>query len=137
MVQTKEEKSARRKARREKRKDASNNLAPKVAVNPLAEQDEVQPVKARRPYSGFQGTLFEKFTDESNNNAECYRIYTDRLNVLGVVEYDHNAKDWFIFITRFPMDWDHSARFPSLDLAMRCLYEHYRPLVTKDLGATA
>ena len=133
MVQTKEEKSARRKARREKRKEAGAGLITRVSAPP-GEEPEI-PVAAQRPYAGFQGTFFEKFTSaEEGGNSECYRIYTEKLNILGVVEQDPKTKQWFISITRFPQDWEYThLRFESLDKAMALLYEHYSSLVTTDL----
>lgn len=128
MVQTKEEKTARRKARRERRKAG---LPPQTPALP-SEEAEV-PVAARKPYAGFEGTLFEKFTSEDGNNPECYRLYTEKLNILGVLEQDPETKEWFIPITRFPQDWEYEQlRFESLDLAMKCLYGHYSSLVIMD-----
>jgi len=124
MTQTKEEKSARRKARREKRKEAAGALLPgEVRTSPVA---------AQKAYPGFEGTLIEKFTDESSENTECYRIYTLKLNVLGVLELEPKTQKWYISITRFPQDWDYSAKFDSMDKAMKVLYEHYLSLVTSD-----
>jgi hypothetical protein len=132
MVQTEEEKKARRKARREKRKEASAGLTTPAPAIPGGEQE--RPVAAQRPYAGFEGSLFEKFISEDKHNPECYRLYTEKPNILGVLEQDPGTKKWFISITRFPQDWEYAhLRFESLDKAMALLYEHYSSLVTADL----
>lgn len=136
MVQTPEEKAARRKARRQKRKEARANKAPTPSDAAAAPQDdpeeEVPVVQVQRPYSGFSGILFEKFTDEILDNPDSYRIYTEKLNLLGVIKFDHVDKIWWISGTRWPEDWDYSGVFPTIDAAMRVLYNHYMPMVLQD-----
>lgn len=132
MAQSKEEKSARRKERREKRKLAKATVLTQAPSNPT-EATEDKPVNAQKPYSGFKGILFEKFTNHEEN-PDCFRIYSEVFNVLGVIQLNPEDKKWEISCTRHPANWDFSGKHDSIDGAMKVLYEHYLPMVTRDMG---
>lgn len=135
MSQTKEEKAARRKARREKRKAAKASLPPQSADSSGEEESgSHRPANARRPYSGFKGIFFEQYTD-FDNNPDCFRIYSDAFNLLGLLKLDHRDRKWSIDGTRYPENWDFSGKFDTIDGALQVLYNHYLPMVTRDLGS--
>lgn len=134
MAQTKEEKAARRKARREKRKEAKATLHTQEPVDPTAEEPEdLKPMNAQRPYSGFKGIFFEKFTD-TEGNPNCFRIYSEVFNLLGIIKLCSEDQKWEVSATRHPENWDFSGKHDSIDGAMKKLYDHYLPMVTRDMG---
>lgn len=143
MVQTPEEKAARRKARREKRKELKSHTVPSTHPTPptpqagtqtlLEDETSEKPIQAQRPYSGFQGTLFEKYTD-FEENPNCFRIYSEVFNLLGLIKLTKEDKKWIVAGTRYPENWDFSGKHDTIDAAMKVLYDHYYPLVVRDMG---
>jgi len=92
LTQTEEDKRARRKARRERRKLGIK--APQV-VKAKKVRDEKRPFSlypVRVPYAPIPGLTFVQYKGSDPEFPECYRIYADNLHYLGIVHQNPASK---------------------------------------------
>ena len=97
MTQTLEEKRARRKARKEKRKLAKSGVQvvqQKVVVptkTPDADKEKKSLYPVRVPYKPIAGITFVRFRGSDSAYPDCYRIYSG-IHFLGIVHANPGTK---------------------------------------------